>query len=119
MWTGAVPLVPGRAGDGADGDGNAQRAAGRAQDTGDPPHRAQLRGHLQPSQHPHGGQEQEEHAWQGLTLVRISAQRKRFLRECVWQFLGGCLRGVTVYAEVSRVYFVSETAQVELKSGRV
>jgi hypothetical protein len=31
----------------------------------------------------------------------------------------GCWRGVRGHAGVLRVYFVSETAQVELRSGRV
>ena len=31
----------------------------------------------------------------------------------------GCLGGHVRYQEVFRVYFVSETAEVELKSGRV
>ena len=60
-------------------------------------------------------------ASQGLTLVHFSVQRKRFLwdRGCVQGLLKGCLGGVRGYEGVSRVYFVSETAQVELKSGRV
>ena len=33
--------------------------------------------------------------------------------------LRGCLGGVKEHYGVFRVYFVSETAQVELKSGRV
>jgi len=33
--------------------------------------------------------------------------------------LGGVYRGCQGYSGVSGVYFVSETAQVELKSGRV
>ena len=58
---------------------------------------------------------------QGLTLVHYSAQRKRFLwdRGCVQRLFRGCLRDVKRYQGVLRVYFVSETAQVELKSGRV
>ena len=61
---------------------------------------------------------------QGLTLVHVSAQLKRIL----WDkgALGGCLRGVQEvpgvikeYQGVFRVYFVSETAQVEVRSGRV
>ena len=57
---------------------------------------------------------------QGLPLVQFWAQRKRFMwdsgciRGCIWGVLG-CF-GVT---GVARVYFVSETAQVELKGGRV
>ena len=58
---------------------------------------------------------------QGLTLVHFSAQRERFLwdRGCAQGLFGGCLGGVWGYYGVSTVYFVSETAQVELKSGRV
>jgi len=58
---------------------------------------------------------------QGLTLVHCSAQRKRFLwdRECVQGLDRGCSGGVRGYKGVSRVCSVSETAQVELKSGRV
>jgi len=58
---------------------------------------------------------------QGLTLVHFSAQLKRFLwhRGCIQGLCRGCLGGVRGYQGVSGVYFVSETAQVELKSGRV
>jgi len=57
----------------------------------------------------------------GLTLVHFSAQRKRFLwdRGFIQGLSRGCLAGVRVYEGVFRVLFVSETAQVELKSGRV
>jgi hypothetical protein len=58
---------------------------------------------------------------QGFTLVHFSAQRKRFVwdRECIQGLFGVCLVGVRGYEGVPRVYFVSETAQVELKDGRV
>jgi hypothetical protein len=54
---------------------------------------------------------------QGLTLVHFLAQRKRFVWEgvasgVVWEVFRG-------YQGVSRVYFVSEMAEVELKGGRV
>jgi hypothetical protein len=61
---------------------------------------------------------------QGLTFVQFSAQFKRILsdrgacRDC----LGGVKEvsgGIKEYQGVFRVYFVSETAQVELRSGRV
>jgi len=61
---------------------------------------------------------------QGLTLVHFPAQRKRFLwdrgafRDCsggVYEVSGG----IKKYQGVLRLYFLSETAQVELKSGRV
>ena len=66
-------------------------------------------------------------AGQGLTLVHFSAQLKRFLwdRGCIEGLLRGCFAGVQVESGGVggcwgvRVYFVSETAQVELKSGRV
>jgi len=58
---------------------------------------------------------------QGLTLLHFSAQRKRFVwdRGCIQWGLRGCVLGVRRYEGVSRGYFVSEMAQVELKSGRV
>ena len=61
---------------------------------------------------------------QGLTLVHFSAQRKRILwdRGAIRGCLGGFQElsgGVKEYQGVFRVYFVSETAQVELRSGRV
>jgi hypothetical protein len=49
-------------------------------------------------------------AGQGLTIVHFSAQRKRYLRD------RGC---IYVLLRVFRVYYASETAQVEPKSGRV
>ena len=61
---------------------------------------------------------------QGLTLVHFSAQLKRIVWDrgafggclgCVWEVSGGSKE----YQGVFRVYFVSETAQVELRSGRV
>ena len=59
--------------------------------------------------------------WQGLTLVLFSAQRKRFLwdRGCMWRLFGCCLGGVRGYKGVIRLYFASEAAQVEQRSGRV
>jgi len=58
---------------------------------------------------------------QGLTLVHFSAQRKRFEwdRGCIQRLMRGCLEGMMGHEEVSRMYFVPEMAQVELKSGRV
>jgi len=58
---------------------------------------------------------------QGLTLVHFSAQRERFLwdRGCIEGLSRGCLGGVRGYWGVFGVYYESETAQVELKSGRV
>jgi hypothetical protein len=58
---------------------------------------------------------------QGLTLVHFPVQLKRFLRdrgymEGLSRGGVGCVRG---YEGVSRVDFVSGTAQVELESGRV
>jgi hypothetical protein len=61
---------------------------------------------------------------QGLTLVHFSAQLKRIMWErgamkaclgVVWEVSGG----IKECQGVLRVYFVSETAQVELKSERV
>ncbi len=61
---------------------------------------------------------------QGLTLVHFSAQLERILwdrgafRGClegVWQVSGGFKE----HEGMSMVYFVSETAQVELRSGRM
>ena len=61
---------------------------------------------------------------QGLTLVHFSAQLKRILsdrgafRDClggVWEVSGG----IKEYQGVFWVYFVSETAQIKLRSGRV
>ena len=58
---------------------------------------------------------------QGLTLVHFSAQRKRFMWDtgCMEGLFWGWLQGGRGYWEVFRVYFVSGTAQVELKSGGV
>ena len=60
-------------------------------------------------------------ARQRLTLIHFSAQRKRFLweKECMQGSLRGCAGGVKGYQGVFGVCIVSETAQVELKSGRV
>jgi hypothetical protein len=61
---------------------------------------------------------------QGLTLVHFSAQRKRFLWDRgasggrIWGLSRGRLGHARGYEGVSKVAFVSETAQVEL-SGRV
>jgi hypothetical protein len=50
--------------------------------------------------------------WQGLSIVNIPAQRKRFL----WH--RGCILGLFIRClGVFRVYFVSETAQVEIECG--
>ena len=56
---------------------------------------------------------------QGLTLVHFSAQRKRYVwdRVCMLGLLRGCLLGVRGHWGASRVCFVPETAQVELKIG--
>ena len=45
---------------------------------------------------------------QRLTLVQISAQRKRFLwdRGCIQRLLLGCLGGVKGYCGVFRVFFI-------------
>jgi len=58
---------------------------------------------------------------QGLTLVHLSAQRKRLVwdRGCILGLFWGCLGVVMGYEGLCRVYFVSESAQVELRSGRV
>ena len=58
---------------------------------------------------------------QGLTLVHFSAQRKRILwdRECIQGLFRGVFRGCQGVLAGGRVYFVSETAQVELRRGRV
>jgi len=58
---------------------------------------------------------------QALTLVHFSAQLKRFLldRGCMYGLFKECLGGDRGYEWVCRVYFVSATAQVELRSGRV
>ena len=60
-------------------------------------------------------------ARQGPTLVYFSAQRKRFLwdRGCIWGLFMGRLVGTGGCQGGHRVYFVSETAHVEPKSGRV
>jgi hypothetical protein len=56
---------------------------------------------------------------QGLALVHFSAQRERSLwdRGYIMRLFRGCLRDVSGYEGMLRVYFVSEMAQVELKSG--
>ena len=58
---------------------------------------------------------------QGLTLVHFSSQRKRFRwdRECLQGMFRGFYRGIGGYEGGGGVHFVSKTAQVELKSGRV
>jgi hypothetical protein len=60
---------------------------------------------------------------QGLTLVHFSAQRQRFLwsKGCIEGIFRGCVRvvGVGGQQELYRVLFMSETAQVELRRGRV
>ena len=58
---------------------------------------------------------------QGLTLSHFSAQRKRFQwdRGRIGGLFNGFLGGAIEVIEICRVYFVSETAQVELKNGRV
>ena len=58
---------------------------------------------------------------QGLALVHFSAQLKRFMRDrgYIEGLSGGCVGCVRGYCGVSRVYFASEAAQVELKSGRI
>ena len=61
---------------------------------------------------------------QGLTLVNFSAQLKRILSErgAFKHCFGGVYevsRGIQEYQGVFRVNFVSETAQVELKIGRL
>jgi len=58
---------------------------------------------------------------QGLTLAHFSAQRRRFVwdRGCIQGLCRGCLVGVRGYQGMSWLYFVSGTAQVEPKSGRV
>ena len=57
-------------------------------------------------------------AGQGLTLVHFSFQHKLFLwdRGYIQGVFRGCVGVIMVY---QGVYFESETAQVELKSGRV
>jgi hypothetical protein len=68
--------------------------------------------------------EGEPAAHQGLTLVHFSAQLERIL----WDrgAIRGCLRGVLEvsggvkeYQGLVKVCFVTETAHVELRSGRV
>jgi len=58
---------------------------------------------------------------QGLTLVHFPAQGKRFPwdRGCTQGLCRGCFGGVRGYEGGFRLYFVSETAQVEPKSGGV
>jgi len=58
---------------------------------------------------------------QGHTPVHFLVQRKRFVwsRGCIWGLFRECVLGIRGYEGVSRVYFVPETAQVELKTGRV
>jgi len=73
--------------------------------------------------HVHSDQHVAHH--QGLALVQFSVQRiKRFEwdRGCIEGVFRGCLggvRGCQWCQAVSRVYFRSETAHVELESGRV
>jgi len=61
---------------------------------------------------------------QGLTLVHFSAQLMRILsdrgafRDCLGG-IQGVSRGIKEYQGMFRVYYVSESAQVELRSGRV
>jgi len=59
--------------------------------------------------------------YQWLTLVHFLAQRKHFLwdRGCIQGLFGDCVGGVRGEQAERRGYVVSETAQVELKSGRV
>ena len=59
-------------------------------------------------------------AAQGLTLVHFSAQRKRFcgIGVAFMGCFGGCAGDVMGYEGLFKVYSVSETAQLELKSGR-
>ena len=58
---------------------------------------------------------------QGLTFVHFLPQLKRFLRDMgyIWGLSRRCVGYVRGYWGLSRVYSVSEAAQVELKSGRV
>ena len=58
---------------------------------------------------------------QGLTLVHFSAQLKHFLlgRGCIQRLFEGCSGDFSGYCGVCRVYIVSETAKVQLGSGRV
>ena len=61
---------------------------------------------------------------QGLTLVQFSAQLKRILPDrcpfrCDLRGVYEVSGGVKVYQGVFRLYCVSETAQGELRSGRV
>jgi len=57
----------------------------------------------------------------GLTHIQFSAQRKRFLwgRGSIQGLFRGYYGGVRGCYGLLRRYFESETAQVELKSGRV
>jgi len=59
--------------------------------------------------------------WQGLTLDHFSAQRERFLYDkgCSQGLLRVWLGSLRRYQGVSGMYILSESAQVELKSGRV
>jgi hypothetical protein len=58
---------------------------------------------------------------QGLKFVHFPAQLKRFMwdRGYIQGLFRGCLGGVVGYEGALRVYFASETAQVELKGERV
>jgi len=57
---------------------------------------------------------------QGLILVHLSAQRKRFLwsRGCIKGLFRGSVRGIRGYQGLCRVLCMLETTQVELKSRR-
>ena len=59
--------------------------------------------------------------WAGANTRPLFSSTQAFLwdRGCILGFCRGCLAGVRGYQGVSRVYFVSETAYVEPKSGRV
>jgi hypothetical protein len=58
---------------------------------------------------------------QGLTLVHFSAQLERFFwgRGCAWGLCSPCSGGATGCLGCIGYFLVSDTAQVELRSGRV
>jgi len=67
------------------------------------------------------GSDRSSTSFQGLTLVHFSAQAERFAwdRGCAEGLFKGCVGGVWGYERGFREYFLSETAQVELRSERV
>jgi len=60
-------------------------------------------------------------SWQGLKLVHLPAQRERFLwdKGCAWGVYMVFMAAVEGFFKGLGMLCVSDTAQVELRSGRV